>query len=194
MALHPHVVTNAQKGDIVGVLVAMSKFWVYIELDSVVGRERLPSWNDEENLPYIRATIKEIHRWSPIGSLGKLLPTGNLEGSLLFQGVPHRITEDITFNNQFIPKGTIVMPSLVTLNRDPERYSDPDIFDPTRFLSDPSDAYTSALSADHMLRDHFHYGFGRRLCQGIHLAEDSLFIVVSRILWALTSKNLMRPR
>ena len=53
------------------------------------------------------------------------------------------------------------MPSLVTLNRDPDRYSDPETFDPSRFPEDPTDAYASALSADFMLRDHFRYGFGR---------------------------------
>jgi hypothetical protein len=82
------------------------------------------------------------------------------------------------------------MPNLVTLNRDRDRYSDADTFDPTRFLDDNTDAYTSALSATHMQRDHFHYGFGRRLCQGIHLAEDSLFIATSRILWAFDIKQL----
>lgn len=82
------------------------------------------------------------------------------------------------------------MPNLVTLNRDKDRYSDADSFDPSRFLNDDNDAYTSALSASHMQRDHFHYGFGRRLCQGIHFAEDSLFIAIARILWAFDIKPL----
>ena len=82
------------------------------------------------------------------------------------------------------------MPNLVTLNRDEDRYSDADTFDPARFLSDKNDAYTSALSASPMQRDHFHYGFGRRLCQGIHFAEDSLFITIARILWAFDIKQL----
>ncbi|GFQ84222.1 cytochrome P450 2A10 [Trichonephila clavata] len=32
------------------------------ELDTVVGRERLPSWIDRPNLPYLDATIQELYR------------------------------------------------------------------------------------------------------------------------------------
>jgi cytochrome P450 len=82
------------------------------------------------------------------------------------------------------------MPNLVSPNRYPDRYNDANTFEPTRFFDDNIDAYTSALSAHYMQRDHFHYGIGRRLCQGIHLAEDSLFIEASRILWAFDIKQL----
>jgi hypothetical protein len=30
------------------------------ELDRVIGRERLPTWGDEKNLPYVRSLIKEV--------------------------------------------------------------------------------------------------------------------------------------
>jgi cytochrome P450 len=53
MALHPAAVSMAQA-----------------ELDNVVGIDRLPSWHDEDHLPYLRALIKEVHRWAPIGNLG----------------------------------------------------------------------------------------------------------------------------
>jgi len=33
-------------------------------------------------------------------------------------------------------------------------------------------------------RDHFSFGAGRRICPGAHLAENSLFITLARILWA----------
>jgi hypothetical protein len=33
------------------------------------------------------------------------------------------------------------------------------------------------------LRDHFSYGAGRRVCPGVHVAERSLFINISRVLW-----------
>jgi cytochrome P450 len=42
------------------------------ELDRVIGRNRLPTWQDEESLPYIRAIVKEQHRWRTIAPLGKL--------------------------------------------------------------------------------------------------------------------------
>lgn len=37
--------------------------------------------------------------------------------------------------------------------------------------------------ADPFARDHFTYGAGRRACPGVHVAERSLFINVSRVLW-----------
>ena len=40
------------------------------QLDEVVGRDRLPSFDDQENLPYITAIVKELLRWRPIGPLG----------------------------------------------------------------------------------------------------------------------------
>ena len=46
MLLHPEVVKKAQG-----------------ELDDVVGRGRLPTFQDEEALPYVRALIKEIERF-----------------------------------------------------------------------------------------------------------------------------------
>lgn len=34
------------------------------ELDSVIGRERIPSWSDRQNLPYVEAFIQELYRHS----------------------------------------------------------------------------------------------------------------------------------
>jgi cytochrome P450 len=129
----------------------------------------MPSWEDEISLPYVRALIKEIHRWAPIGSLG----------------VPHATTQEDIFHGKRIPEGTVVFPNLTVLSRNPERYTDPDAFIPERFLGDELDASASALDPDFKKRDHFHYGFGRRLCQGIFVAEASLYIVVARVLWGL---------
>lgn len=54
MTLYPDVVRKAQ-----------------IELDSVVGRDRAPTFTDKDNLPYIGAIVKETLRWRAVGPLGK---------------------------------------------------------------------------------------------------------------------------
>ncbi|KAL2069936.1 hypothetical protein VTL71DRAFT_14615 [Oculimacula yallundae] len=153
---------------------AIARTDMFQEIDAVVGRERLPTWEDEKQLIYTRALIKEVHRWAPIGSIG----------------IPHATTEDIHYQGCFIPKGAILLPNLVTLNRDGDRYDNPEEFDPRRHLGDELDASASAVQADYMKRDHFHYGFGRRLCLGIFIAEASLFIAIARILWAFDIQAL----
>ena len=40
------------------------------ELDRVVGKDRLPTFDDEEKLPYIKAMTKETLRWRPVAVLG----------------------------------------------------------------------------------------------------------------------------
>jgi len=38
----------------------------HAEIDQVVGRDRLPNFADFDNLPYIRAIVKEVLRWKPV--------------------------------------------------------------------------------------------------------------------------------
>jgi cytochrome P450 len=40
------------------------------ELDMVVGQDRLPTFQDFDGLPYIRAIVKEILRWRGVTPLG----------------------------------------------------------------------------------------------------------------------------
>jgi len=40
------------------------------ELDVVVGRDRLPKFNDRPRLPYIEALCKELLRWQMVAPLG----------------------------------------------------------------------------------------------------------------------------
>lgn len=42
----------------------------------------------------------------------------------------------------------------------------------------------SATNADVTKRDHFVFGAGRRLCQGMHIADRTMFLAIARFLWA----------
>lgn len=68
---------------------------------------------------------------------------------------------------------------------DPERHPDPRVFNPDRYKDDHTTLYQSAVG-DTKKRDNFVFGAGRRLCQGIHIAERSLFLGVSRLAWGFT--------
>jgi len=53
MVLYPDVLRKAQE-----------------EVDRVVGRNRLPSFEDRERMPYLRAMVREVLRWWPPGPVG----------------------------------------------------------------------------------------------------------------------------
>ncbi|KAN0139662.1 Cytochrome P450 monooxygenase [Lactarius tabidus] len=144
------------------------------ELDTVVGRSRIPTFSDVPNLPYIQAMVKETLRWRPV------LPFS----------LPHATTEDDWYNGMFIPKGTTFLTNLWQCHHDPSFYGDDaSSFKPERFL----DAHGKILPGPAETREEGHstYGFGRRACVGKHVANDSLFIFIATTLWAA---NLERVR
>jgi cytochrome P450 len=53
MLVYPEVQTNAQA-----------------EIDRVVGKDRLPEFDDQENLPYVQAVVSECLRWLPVTPTG----------------------------------------------------------------------------------------------------------------------------
>ncbi|KAF8903851.1 cytochrome P450 [Mucidula mucida] len=139
------------------------------ELDAVVGRERPPSFEDLERLQYVRAAVKECIRW-------------NLATPF---GIPHLSTQDDWYEGQFIPKGTICIPNVVGMNRDPEVYGeDAHEFNPSRFLDESG--RMKKMASDTRDEGHASFGFGRRICLGRYVANDTLFIYTATLLWAFT--------
>ncbi|KAI0312784.1 cytochrome P450 [Amylostereum chailletii] len=137
------------------------------ELDRVVGREHWPTAEDQKNLPYIRAIIKEISRTR----------------SPFWVATPHYSMEDFVYNGMFIPKDTLLMLNIYTLHHNEERYPNADTFNPDRYLGDDLSAAESANLPDATQRDHFAFGAGRRICPGIHVAEREMWLSISRLLW-----------
>lgn len=128
------------------------------ELDQVVGPSRLPEYSDMESLPYMMAALKEVTRWRPAA------PTG----------FPHAVTEDNVYHGYFIPKGATVYGNIHAITQDPEMFPEPDVFRPERFLDT-----TNPKLANFTIP----FGFGRRICPGMHVASQSMYIVIARILW-----------
>lgn len=58
MVLYPKVLKRAQE-----------------EIDDVVGRKRMPNYEDQSNLPYVDAIVKEVLRWRPVTPLGFSFPS-----------------------------------------------------------------------------------------------------------------------
>ena len=83
------------------------------ELDSVLGRERLPDFDDRVQLPYVSAIVKESLRWKAVSPLGRLFVEFLTHSSFLFgAGVPHATMTDDEYRGRYIPQGTTVLANL----------------------------------------------------------------------------------
>jgi cytochrome P450 len=138
------------------------------ELMRVVGADRVPTFADMHNLPYVRACVKEVLRINP----------------MLIPGVRHFTDTDVVYKNHVIPKGTVLVTNTSFLHFDPNRYDNPFEFMPERYLTHKLYSSEYAAMSDPYARDHFIFSTGRRVCPGARLAENSLDIAVASILWA----------
>ncbi|KAJ7056727.1 cytochrome P450 [Mycena amicta] len=146
MTLHPEVQTKAQT-----------------ELDRVLAdKDRLPSFSDRAQLPYIECIAWECLRWNPPVNIA----------------LGHYLTEEDKYRGYRIPKGTTCLANLRAMLHDPERYPEPTKFDPDRFL----DAESNRRQNINPIPD-FEFGFGRRMCPGRFLAMDTLWLVIASTLY-----------
>jgi cytochrome P450 len=63
------------------------------EIDRVLGGGRLPTFEDQDQLPYTVACLKELLRWQQVDTLA----------------VPHRLTQDDVYRGYLLPAGTTVI-------------------------------------------------------------------------------------
>lgn len=61
------------------------------EIDSIVGTDRLPEWNDRPSLTYVDAVVRETFRWRPVIPLGTCWDAISLSGVLL--NIPKSCTQ-----------------------------------------------------------------------------------------------------
>ncbi|KAF9034988.1 cytochrome P450 [Hymenopellis radicata] len=149
MTLHPQVQEAAQK-----------------ELDAVVGRDRLPTFEDRPRLPYIDAIVKEVLRIHPPVPLS----------------LPHSTTEADVHDGYYIPKASIIFINFWKMTHDPEIHPNPENFDPTRFLGPTPEQDPAELI----------FGFGRRICPGLRLADATLFITIAMSLSLFAVKPIVK--
>ncbi|KAF9239604.1 cytochrome P450 [Melanogaster broomeanus] len=132
------------------------------EIDTVVGTDRLPHFDDRPSLPYVEAVFREILRMYPIGPLG----------------IPHATTTDDIYEGHFIPKGSTIVVNIWAILHNEDTYPGPDVFKPERFFVDGE--LNDENPADGLV-----FGFGRRVCPGRYTADASVWVAIASILSAL---------
>ncbi|KAM5539597.1 hypothetical protein V8D89_006706 [Ganoderma adspersum] len=133
------------------------------EIDRVVGPERLPDFEDREHLPYLECVVKEVYRWNAPVPLG----------------VPHRLNSDDVYRGFDLPDGAMVIPNIWWMTQNPEVYSNPEKFDPDRYLRMSTD------ESERMDPRNIVFGFGRRICPGQIFADASVWLAAANIIAAL---------
>ncbi|KAJ6567314.1 putative monooxygenase [Mycena vulgaris] len=140
MMLNPSVQAKAQK-----------------EIDSVIGRDRLPTIQDRVSLPYVRSVVTEVFRLNPAIPLG----------------LPHALCKNDVYEGMHLPKGAILIPNVWHMMHDPDVFSNPMEFDPDRYQNLDSEM---AKVTDVV------FGFGRRLCPGKSFGEGNVFAIAATVL------------
>lgn len=127
-----------------------------MEVDEVVGSNRLPTLDDRTHLNYLEAVIRENLRMETV------VPSS----------VPHSALEDTTLEGYSIPKGTVVIPGLYASNISKELWGDPENFRPERFLDNNGKL---DLSKDYGVS----FSSGRRNCAGETFSRNMMFLMVA---------------
>ncbi|KDN34391.1 hypothetical protein RSAG8_12524, partial [Rhizoctonia solani AG-8 WAC10335] len=130
------------------------------EIDEVLGKDRLPTFADRASLPYVEALYKEVMRWQPLSPAG----------------VPHKLGSELDdeYKGMRVPANAMVIANIWCMARDPAVYQHPETFNPSRFVGsdtepDPEDVV---------------FGFGRRRCPGVAVAQTSVWLSIALTLAA----------
>ncbi|XP_072041400.1 cytochrome P450 2C5-like [Amphiura filiformis] len=138
---------------------------VHEELDSVIGRDRLPKMSDKPNLPCTVAVIHEIQRFASI-----------------FLPFLRYANQDVAeFQGFAIPKGSYMQASLYSVSRDASIWRDPDEFKPERFLDERGNVIK--------IPENMAFGAGKRVCLGEQLARMELFLFYTHLMHRYTIKK-----
>ncbi|XP_055812023.1 6,7,8-trihydroxycoumarin synthase-like [Solanum dulcamara] len=140
-------------------LKAMKK--VQAEIRKWVRKKGIVNEDDIQNMPYLKAVIKETFRLYP--PVPVLVARESIENSIL--------------EGYKIPPKTVVRVNYWAIARDPEYWKDPEEFIPERFLNN---------SIDYKGQDFelIPFGAGRRGCPGITLGVAMVELILSNLLYA----------
>ncbi|XP_053380935.1 steroid 17-alpha-hydroxylase/17,20 lyase-like isoform X1 [Mercenaria mercenaria] len=136
---------------------------IQAEIDTVIGKERHPTYSDRNNCHYLQAFEMEIHRYLTITPF--LLP--------------HLCQDHIEFLGYDIEPNSLILANVWYVHHDKGVWGDPWTFRPERFLNDEG----QLLPREHKLRKSLlPFGCGQRQCTGETLAKTRIFLYLATLL------------
>ncbi|CAI9091271.1 OLC1v1026246C1 [Oldenlandia corymbosa var. corymbosa] len=133
---------------------------LYEEIKSVVG-DRTVDEKDMEEMPYLNAVVKELLRKHP--------PT--------YFSLTHAVIEPAKLGGYDVPTDTNVEFFLPGISDDPNIWSNPEKFDPDRFMTGREDADITGVKGVKMMP----FGVGRRICPGLAMATVHVNLMLARM-------------
>ncbi|ELU36387.1 cytochrome P450 domain-containing protein [Rhizoctonia solani AG-1 IA] len=140
---------------------AQSEIATYLQTHS---DKRFITMDDKPHLPYVSALVRETLRWHPVLTLVGHRSNGEDDENVVVGDKTYRI-----------PARTAVIANVWKIMHNPEVYSNPEKFIPERFLGDSPPPFPESYA----------FGFGRRICPGIHVAQQSMCNILANF---ITSK------
>ncbi|CAN0924806.1 Cytochrome P450 84A1 [Linum grandiflorum] len=129
------------------------------ELTYVVGLNRHVEEKDLEKLTFLKCILKETLRLHP--PIPLLL---------------HETAEDVEVSGYFIPKRSRVMVNAFAIGRDPNSWSNPNEFNPSRFLNQGMPDFKGSNF------EFLPFGSGRRSCPGMQLGLYAIELGMAHLL------------
>ncbi|XP_021381195.1 cytochrome P450 2U1 [Lonchura striata] len=145
---------------------------VHAEIEAVLGRDKVPSLAHKAQMPFTEATIMEVQRMTAVVPLS----------------IPRMASETAVLQGYTIPKGSVIVPNLWSVHRDPNIWEKPDEFQPSRFL----DENGQLIKKESFIP----FGMGKRVCMGEQLAKMELFLIFSSLMQSFTfmyPENAAKP-
>lgn len=135
---------------------------MHLEIDRVIGHERIPFMTDRKSLHFVDAVLHEVQRFMDIAPLG----------------APHYALHNIAFKGYTIPKGTMIFPLLHSVLKEKKHWSTPLSFNPQHFLDQNGNFKKNPAFLP--------FSAGKRSCAGESLVRMELFLFVVSLLQRFT--------
>jgi len=150
------------------------------EIDRVVGPDRVPTYEDRDNMPYFWAFVKEVFRWCIVAPL-----------AAFHYSIEDQTLHDDTGKEYFVPAGTQIFLHAYSLARDPAYWDEPEKFNPDRWFNKREEGLDLPGIVKRKPVEHYKFApfsLGPRMCPGYSFAKVAQFLQMATIIQSFSFK------